>query len=96
MGILEDFPAISLIPYKGIFRPPQPQIDPQISPLRPEIGPPRPDIGLHGPKIDPSYKLSQAFNQSHKGNMWSAIPVALQCLAVCLSKGKQGSGPEGH
>ena len=27
--------------------------------------------------------------------MWSAIPVALLCMIVNLSKGKQGSGPEG-
>ena len=34
-------------------------------------------------------------NQSPKGNMWSAIPVALLCMIVYLSEGKQGSGPEG-
>ena len=30
-----------------------------------------------------------------KGNMWSAIPVALLCMIVNWSEGKQGSGPEG-
>ena len=27
--------------------------------------------------------------------MWSAIPVALLCMIVNLSEGKQGSSPEG-
>ena len=31
-------------------------------------------------------------NRSPKGNMWSAIPVALLCMIVNLSEGKQGSG----
>ena len=30
-----------------------------------------------------------------KGNMWSAIPVALLCMIVNWSERKQGSGPEG-
>ena len=34
-------------------------------------------------------------NRSPKGNMWSAIPVALLCTIVNWSEGKQGSGPEG-
>ena len=34
-------------------------------------------------------------NRSPKGNMWSAIPVALLCRTVNWSEGKQGSGPEG-
>ena len=34
-------------------------------------------------------------NRSPKGNMWSAIPVALLCLIVNWSEGKQGSAPEG-
>ena len=34
-------------------------------------------------------------NRSPKGNMWSAIPVALLCMIVIWSEGKQGSGPEG-
>ena len=35
------------------------------------------------------------YNQSPKGNMWSAIPVALLCIIMNLREGKQGSGPEG-
>ena len=34
-------------------------------------------------------------NRSPKGNMWSAIPVALLCMIVIWSEGKQGSGPKG-
>ena len=34
-------------------------------------------------------------NRSPKGNMWSVIPVALLCIIVNLSEGRQGSGPEG-
>ena len=34
-------------------------------------------------------------NRSPKGNMWSAIPVALLCVIVKWSKRKQGSGPKG-
>ena len=30
-----------------------------------------------------------------KGNVWSAIPVALLCMIVKLSERKQGSGSEG-
>ena len=34
-------------------------------------------------------------NRSPKGNMWSAIPVALLCMVVNRNERKQGSGPEG-
>ena len=34
-------------------------------------------------------------NQSPKGNMWSAIPVALLCMLAIDGDGKQGSGPKG-
>ena len=34
--------------------------------------------------------------QSPKGNMWSAIPVALLCMLVIVSDGLQGSGPKGY
>ena len=34
-------------------------------------------------------------NRSPKGNMWSAIPVALLCMVVNGSERKQDSGPEG-
>ena len=40
-------------------------------------------------------KKKKKKNRSPKGNMWSAIPVALLCLIVNWSEGKQGSGPEG-
>ena len=33
--------------------------------------------------------------RSPKGNMWSAIPVALVCMIVNWSERKQGSGPKG-
>ena len=33
--------------------------------------------------------------KSSKGNMWSAIPVALLGMIVNWSERKQGSGPEG-
>ena len=33
-------------------------------------------------------------NRSPKGNMWSAIPVALLCMVVNQNE-RQGSGPEG-
>ena len=34
-------------------------------------------------------------NQSPKGYMWSAIPVALLCMIENWSERKQGSGTEG-
>ena len=37
----------------------------------------------------------QKDNSSPKGNMWSAIPVALLCMIVKWSERKQGSGPKG-
>ena len=33
-------------------------------------------------------------NQSPKGNMWSAIPVALLCMKVNWSARKQGNSPQ--
>ena len=33
-------------------------------------------------------------NRSPKGNMWSALPVALLCMIVNFNKRRQGSGPE--
>ena len=41
------------------------------------------------------YVGSNAYNRPAKGNMWSAIPVALLCMIVNWSERKQGSGPEG-
>ena len=40
-------------------------------------------------------ETSAKVNRSPKGNMWSAIPVALLCMIVNCSEGKQSSGPEG-
>ena len=34
-------------------------------------------------------------NRSPKGDMWSAIPVALLCILVIVGDGQQGSGPKG-
>ena len=34
-------------------------------------------------------------NRSPKGNMWSAIPVALLCMIMNWSERKQGSGLKG-
>ena len=39
--------------------------------------------------------LRGGLNRSPKGNMWSAIPVALLCMIVNWNERKQGSGPEG-
>ena len=38
-------------------------------------------------------RQSLPLNRSPKGNMWSAIPVALLCIIVNWSKRKQDSGP---
>ena len=46
-------------------------------------------------RIYPYVSVSEK-NRSPKGNMWSAIPVALLCMTVNLSEGKQGSGPKGN
>ena len=34
-------------------------------------------------------------NQTPKGNMWTAIPVALLCMIVNKSETEQGSSPRG-
>ena len=58
-----------------------------------------------GTSKDFFYQLSQILrvkgknkyeNRLTKGNMWSAIPVALLLMIVNWSEGKQGSGPEGY
>ena len=46
-------------------------------------------------KVKLDHVLVGILNKSPKGNMWSAIPVALLCMIVSLCEGKQGSGPEG-
>ena len=40
-------------------------------------------------------KGKEGGNRSPKGNMWSAIPVALLCMVVNQNERKKGSGPEG-
>ena len=40
-------------------------------------------------------KSKGAKNRSPKGNLWSAIPVALLCMVVNRNDRKQGSGTEG-
>ena len=47
------------------------------------------------PIADLSFWKRNTNNRSPKGNMWSAIPVALLWGIVNWSEGKQGSGPEG-
>ena len=39
-------------------------------------------------------KNAEKVNRSPKGNMWSAIPVALLCMVVNRNE-RQGSGPKG-
>ena len=41
------------------------------------------------------FKMLELCNRSPKGNMWSAIPVALLCMVVNWNERKQDSGPEG-
>ena len=49
--------------------------------------------------LDPGWKDKASYNygkenRSPKGNMWSAIPIALLCMIVKWREMKQGSGPE--
>ena len=55
----------------------------ELGSIRPAFGLERPDLGSERPDL--------RSNQSPKGNMWSAIPVALLCMIVNLSKEKQGA-----
>ena len=41
------------------------------------------------------YTLKKVTNRLLKGKMWSAIPIALLCMILNWSEGKQGSGPKG-
>ena len=61
---------------------------------RANFGPKRGDFRYERVDLSPLGLISD-LNRSPKGNMWSAIPVALLCLIVNWSEGKQGSGPEG-
>ena len=40
-------------------------------------------------------RVKHSNNRSPKGNMWSAMTVALLFMIVNLCEGEQGSGPEG-
>ena len=57
------------------------------------------DWGLYVKKnfshLDEVQQKESQFNRSPKGNMWSAIPVALLWVIANWSEGKQGSGPKG-
>ena len=53
-------------------------------------------IGQQAPKALMTYENSGHMpNRSPKGNMWSAIPIALHCMILNWSKRKQGSGSKG-
>ena len=58
----------------------------------PYLGLKRLDLGSEGLILA---GRTETGNRSPKGNMWSAIPVALLCMILNWSKRKQGSGPEG-
>ena len=59
---------------------------------RPDLGSRRLDLGFEGLILGGG---TETGNRSPKGNMWSAIPVALLCMIVNWSERKQGSGPKG-
>ena len=59
---------------------------------RPDLGSKRLDLGSEGLILGGG---TETGNRSPKGNMWSAIPVALLCMIMNWSEGKQGSGPKG-
>ena len=56
------------------------------------------DGQIDGPKDRQSLlqRCDDASNRSPKGNMWSAIPIALLCILVIVGDGQQGSGPKGN
>ena len=59
---------------------------------RPDLGLKRLDFGSEGLILG---RGTETGNRSPKGNMWSAIPVALLCMILNWSERKQGSGPKG-
>ena len=77
--------------------PPKDDGQPTITPLL--SGPTRVDNAQSKRKGEGFEKMScvamREHNRSPKGNIWSAIPVALLCMIVNWSERKQGSGPEG-
>ena len=44
----------------------------------------------------PDTRAGTVINRAPKGNMCSAIPVALLCMIVNWREREQGSGPEGN
>ena len=82
---------------------------PYLRPERPDLRPVGPDGGTNklmngqtnkSPPVfyrtlSPLGPLPKKLNRSPKGNIWSAIPVALLCMILNWSKRKQGSGPKG-
>ena len=52
-------------------------------------------IGNRGLSLKGPLKRPQGLNRSPKGNMWSAIPVALLYLIVNLSEGSRAAVPKG-
>ena len=61
---------------------------------RVDLRPEKADLRLERADMGP-VRANSSPNQPPKGNMWSAIPVALLCMIVNWSERKQGSGPEG-
>ena len=59
---------------------------------RPDLGSKRLDLGSEDLILG---RGTETGNRSPKGNIWSAIPVALLCMIANWSKRKQGCGPEG-
>ena len=55
---------------------------------RPDLGSKRLDLGFEGLILG---GWTETGNRSPKGNMWSAIPIALLCMIVNRSVGKQGA-----
>ena len=69
---------------------------------RPDTRLPQSRAGGQGPylrSLDHLGRSSEAKqrekNRSPRGNMWSAIPIALLCMIVNWSERKQGGGPVG-
>ena len=74
-------------------RPERADFRPERVNFRPERADFRPERALGGRMDERTDRMTN--NRSPKGNMWSAIPVALLCVIVKWSERKQGSGPEG-
>ena len=44
-------------------------------------------------EMEMEIRMEIGMNQSPKGNIWSAIPIALFCIIVNKGERRQGSGP---